>query len=396
MAIQTQVLTKVIRKKEAVFGTLPGATGAREFRKVSDSIALKKNKIQSAAIQTNAQRPMARHGGRTVDGNIGVELALGLIDSELASIVRRDWTAVTPLAGLTVVATAAAGDEAGYFTRSAGSFIADGLALGMLVKFSGFTAGGASNNDKLLTVIGLTPTKLSVAESVAAAASGSGIGITVPGKITYIPETGHTNDSYTIEKWYSAVAESYRFTGQRVASINIGLAADDKVSAEIAYMGQDRKKDVTQYFTNPAAPGGGDMLVTPSGLAIINGKASKVCTNFSCDINGNASVGKVVGSNVTPDVFMDMIDVTGQISVYYENGEMDDYFDQEQAISLINRLDDGIGGAFVIAMPYVKVFGGGESGDKEIIRQYDYSAGPNAAGAGAGKSTILLQDTTLS
>lgn len=392
MTIQTQVLTKVIRKKEAVFGTLPGPTGAREFRKVSDSIALKKNKIQSAAIQTNAQRPMARHGGRTVDGSIGVELALGLIDPELAAVVRRDWTAVTPLTGLTVTAAAVAPN----FTRSAGSWIADGLALGMLVKFTGFTAGAASNNGKLYTIISLTATEMNVAETVVAAASSAGVGLTVPGKITYIPETGHTNDSFMIEKWYSAVAESYRFTGQRVASIGIGLAADDKVSADIAYMGQDRQKTGVAYYTNPAAPGGGDMLVTPSGLAVINGKATKVCTNFSLDINGNASVGKVVGSNVTPDVFIDMIDVTGQISVYYENGEMDDYFDQETAITLINRLDDGIGGAMVFAMPYVKVFGGGESGDKEIIRQYDFTAAPNAAGTGAGKSTILLQDTTLS
>jgi hypothetical protein len=391
MAIQTQVLTKVIRKKETAFGVLPAAAGAREFRKVSDSIALKKNKIQSAAIQTNAQRPMARHGGRTVDGNIGVELALGLIDSELASVVRRDWTAVAPLAGLTVTASVAAPN----FVRSAGSWITDGLALGMLVKFSGFTAGAAANNGKLYTIIALTATEITVAESVVAAANAAAIGLTVPGKITYIPETGHTNDSYTIEKWYSAVAESYRFTGQRVASVNIGLAADDKVSAEIAYMGQDRQKATAQYFTNPAAPGGGDMLVTPSGMVVINGIGTKVCTNLTCDINGNASVGKVVGANVTPDVFMDMIDVTGQFSLYYENSAADDYFDQETAISIISRLDDGIGGAFVIAMPYVKVFGGGESGDKEIIRQYDYSAGPNAAGTGAGKSTILLQDTTL-
>lgn len=390
MAIQTQVLTKVIRKKESIFATLPGASGAREFRKVSDNIALKKNKIESAAIQTNAQRPMARHGGRTVDGTIGVELALGLIDSELASIVRRDWTAVSPLVGIEIDASATAPN----FTRVAGSWLEDGLALGMLVKFTGFTAGAASNNGKLYTIIALTDDEMSVAEPVIAEVDAT-VGVTVPGKITYIPESGHTNDSYTIEKWYSAVAESYRFIGQRVASIGIGLAADDKVSADIAYMGQDRQKDVTQYFTSPAAPGGGDMLVTPSGLAIINGTATKVCTNFSLDINGNASVGKVIGSNVTPDVFMDMIDVTGQISVYYENGDMDDYFDQETAISLINRLDDGIGGAFVIAMPYVKVFGGGESGDKEIIRQYDYVAGPNAAGTGAGKSTILLQDTTL-
>jgi hypothetical protein len=391
MTIQTQVLTKVIRKKETTYGTLAGATGAREFRKVSDSIVLKKNKIQSAAIQTNAQRPMARHGGRTVDGNIGVELALGLIDLELASIVRRDWTAVTPLTGLTVTASA----TGPHFVRSTGSWLTDGLAVGMLVKFTGFTAGAAPNNGKLYTIIALTALNMTVAETVVAAASTGSIGLTVPGKITYIPETGHTNDSYTIEKFYSAVSESYRFTGQRVASVKLGLNADDKVSADIAYMGQDRVKDVTQYFTSPAAPGGGDMLVTPSGLAVINGIATKVCTTFSLDINGNASVGKVVGSNVTPDVFMDMIDVTGQISVYYENGTMDDYFDQELAISLINRLDDGIGGAFVMAMPVVKVFGGSESGSKEIIRQYDFVAGPNAAGTGAGKSTILLQDTTL-
>lgn len=391
MTIQTQVLTKVIRKKETTYGTLAGAAGAREFRKVSDSLQLKKGKIESAAMQTNAQRPLARHGGRTVDGNLGFEMSLGLIDDLIGSVLRRDWTAVTPLTALTVTASA----TGPHFVRSAGSWVTDGLALGMLVKFSGFTAGATANNNKLYTIIGLTALNMTVAETVVAAASTGSIGLTVPGKITYIPEAGHTNDSYTIEKFYAAAVESYRFTGARVGSLNFGLNADDKVSVDVAFMGQDRTKDVTQYFTSPAVPGGGDMLVTPSGIIVINGVATKVCTNFTLDINGNASVGKTVGSNVTPDVFMDMIDVGGQISVYYENGVVDTYFDTEQTISLINRLDDGIGGAFVMAMPTVKIFGGGESGDKEIIRQYDYSAGPNAAGTGAGKSTILLQDTTL-
>lgn len=391
MTIQTQVLTKVIRKKETTYGTLAGAAGAREFRKVSDSLQLKKGKIESAAMQTNAQRPLARHGGRTVDGNLGFEMSLGLIDDLIGSVLRRDWTAVTPLTALTVTASA----TGPHFVRSAGSWITDGLALGMLVKFTGFTAGAATNNNKLYTIIGLTALNMTVAETVVAAASTGSIGLTVPGKITYIPEAGHTNDSYTIEKFYAAAVESYRFTGARVGSLNFGLNADDKVAVDVAFMGQDRTKDVTQYFTSPAVPGGGDMLVTPSGIVVINGVATKVCTNFTLDINGNASVGKTVGSNVTPDVFMDMIDVGGQISVYYENGVVDTYFDTEQTISLINRLDDGIGGAFVMAMPVVKIFGGGESGDKEIIRQYDYSAGPNAAGTGAGKSTILLQDTTL-
>lgn len=391
MTIQTQVLTKVIRKKEATYGVLPGPTAAREFRKTSDSLQLKKGKIESAAIQTNAQRPLARHGGRTVDGNLGFEMSLGMIDDLIGSVLRRDWTVVTPLTGLTVTASASGPN----FVRAAGSWLTDGLALGMLVKFTGFTAGAVANNNKLYTIIGITALNLTVAETVVAAASSPSIGLTVPGKITYIPETGHTNDSYTIEKFYAAAIESYRFTGARVGSVNFGLSADDKVSVDVAFMGQDRKKDVAQYFTSPAAAGGGDILVTPSGMVVINGVATKVCTNFTLDINGNASVGKTVGANVTPDVFMDMIDVGGQISVYYEDGVVDTYFDTEQAISLINRLDDGIGGAFVMAMPVVKIFGGGESGDKEIIRQYDYTAGPNAAGTGAGKSTILLQDTTL-
>lgn len=392
MPIQNQVTARVARKRETTFGTLAGASGSREFRKVSDGIALKKNKITSGAIQSNAQRPLARHGARTVDGNTSFEMALGLIDDLLASVVRREWTTVTPLAGLTVTASASGPN----FVRATGSWLTDGLAVGMLVKFTGFTAGATANNGKLFTIIALTALNMSVAETVVAAASAGGIGLTVPGKITYIPESGHTNDSYTVEKYYPVAGESYRFTGQRVGSINFGMNADDKVTAEVAWMGQDRTKDVAAYFTAPAAPGGGDMLVTPSGLMVINGVATKVCTNFTLNINGNASVGKVVGSNVTPDVFMDMIDTTGQISVYYENGVMDDYFDQETTISLINRLDDGIGGAIVFAMPMVKISGGSESGDKEIIRQYDYDAGPNPAGTGAGKSTILIQDTSLS
>ena len=391
MTIQNQVSTRVARKKETAFGVLAGASGAREFRKVSDGIVLKKNKIASAAIQTNAQRSLARHGGRTVDGNTSFEMALGLIDDLVASVVRRDWTAVAPLTGLTVTAS----DAAPHFSRAAGSWLADGLAVGMLVKFTGFTAGAAANNDKLYTIVALNALNITVAESVVDAASAAGIGLTVPGKITYIPETGHTNDSYTVEKYYATAGESYRFTGQRVGSINFGMSADDKVTAEVAWMGQDRVKDTVPYFTAPAVPGGGDMLVSPSGLMVIDGVVSKICTNFSLSVNGNASVGKVVGSNVTPDVFMDMIDTTGQISVYYEDGVMDTYFDNEQTISLINRLDDGAGGAIVFALPVVKLSGGGESGDKEIIRQYDFDAGPNLAGTGPGKSTILIQDTSL-
>lgn len=391
MTIQTQILTKVIRKKEAAYGVLPGPAAAREVLRVSDSIQLKKSPIQSAAIVSNAQRPLARHGGRSVEGSLGFEFSLGLIDDFAASVVRRDWTAVAPLAGLSVSASA----TAPHFVRTAGSWLSDGLALGMLVKFSGFSAAGAANNGKLYTIVAIDALNITVAEAVDAAAGASGIGLIVPGKITYIPESGHTNDSYLIEKFFASAAESYRFRGQRVASVNLGMNADDKVSADVAFMGQDRDKETAQYFTAPALAGGGDMLVSPSGLVVVDGIASKVCTNFTLNINGNASVGKTVGSNVTPDVFMDTIDVGGQISVYYENGLMDTYFDDEQTISLINRLDDGQGGAFVAAMPRVKISGGAESGDKEIIRQYDYSAGPNPAGSGAGKSTILLQDTTL-
>jgi hypothetical protein len=211
MTIQTNVLTRVARKKEATFGQLPGASGAREFRRISDSIALKKNKIQSNAIQSNAQRPMART--RRPDrrrlgelricpgldrGSAGVDRAPRLDGRDTAD--RPDHHRV----GL------------GAELRALGR-LTDGLAVGMLVKFAGFTSGATANNGKLYTIIGLTATDLNVAEVVAPAASAASIGLTVPGKITYIPETGHTNDSYTIEKWYSAVSESLRFTGQRVA-----------------------------------------------------------------------------------------------------------------------------------------------------------------------------------
>ena len=47
----------------------------------------------------------------------------------------------------------------------------------------------------------------------------------VTGKSTYAPKTGHTDDSYSFESWYSDIGQSEVYVGNKVNTVGIALPA---------------------------------------------------------------------------------------------------------------------------------------------------------------------------
>src|ERR1700741_793544 len=157
-------------RKETTLGVLP-ANDAQAFQLRRDDIGLKltKDSIKSKERRPDRQRSASRHAMRKVDGTIKAALYLGAFSSLMGSAVRRAFgtvAALTPLTNVTASATAP------HFVRAAGDWIAAGLRVGMTFRWVGWASPAAGNNNKNYTIVALTATGITVAETVTAKASG--------------------------------------------------------------------------------------------------------------------------------------------------------------------------------------------------------------------------------
>lgn len=398
MALQTGVGRVIAYKKESAFGTLPtNDSSAKKLRRVTFGLSLKKDVIKSQEIRTDYQRTAARHGMRKVDGAVNGEFSLGTYVDFIGSILRRLFATVTSLSALTNV-TATVG--APQFVRSSGSWIADGLRVGMVVRCTGWTTTGTNNNSTNFTIIALTALNMTVAEAVAAKASGDSVVFTIPGKVTFIPPTGHTDESYSFEDWAPTVTQSLRYLGAKVGAISLDMPPNDKVSIGIEFTGQNRVTPVptTQYFTSATAAGTSQMQAGLSGALYISGVAVGVLTAFKLKIDAGPEVQGVVGSTITPDVFTGPVDVSGSFSVLWQAGTFDGYFDLETEVPVIIKLLDTTAATsdfLTITLPFVKLSGGDYADSpKAIVQSFDFMArvAPDTS-AGYEATTIQVQDS---
>jgi len=395
MPMQTGVGLVIAYKKEASYGVLPtNDASAKQVRRESFGLSLKKDSIRSAELRKDYQRPASRHAMRKVDGGIQCELSLGTYADFIGSALRRNFAAVTSLTALTNV-TATVG--APQFVRATGSWITDGLRVGMVVRCTGWTTTGVANNAKNFTIIALTATQMTVAETVAAKTAGDSVVFSIPGKVTYVPASGHTNDSYSVEQWAPDAVQSLRFLGLKVGGFSMSLQSNEKVSVTFNFMGQDRAKSTTQYFTLATAAGTSQMQTGLSGAVYYNGVPVGVLTQLTLDVSGNADTLGVVGSNITPDVFMGALDVSGSLSVAWKDGVFDDDFDLEAERPLVIKLLDSAAAAadfMTLTMPFVKLSGGDQpDAEKAIIQSFQFDARVGDGSLGYETTTLMVQDS---
>lgn len=397
MTLQTGSGLTIAYKKEVTFGTLPANdSSAKVLRRVKFGIALKKDAIRSAEIRKDVQRTAPRHAMRKVDGPVDGELSPGTYADFIGSALRRDFAAVSSLSALTNVTASATAPQ---FVRASGSWITDGLRVGMTIRMTGWTTTGTNNNSTNFTITALTATDMTVSETVAAKASGDSVVVAIPGKVTYIPLTSHTNDSYSFEQWASDAAESRRFVGCRVGGLDFNMPPNDKVSLSVPFVGQNRVTPTpsSQYFTSATAAGTTQMQTGLSGSLWVNGTAVAILTAFSLKTTNNLDTKGVVGSNITPDVFQKPIDVTGSFSVLWQSGTFDGYFDLETSVPIVVQLRDttaATSDVINIALPICKISGGDVPDDEgAIVQSFEFTASVGAGSSGYEATTLWIQDT---
>lgn len=402
------IFKQVVFKRETTYGTIPSGT-AQTLRRVQSTIDLKKDTYQSSEIRPDMQVGDYRHGVRRVKGSLQGELSPKTYSDILSAVVKRDFTAgsaMTASANCSLAVAWSSATATATITRSGtvpGSWLTDGFKVGDVIRLTGMTT--SSNNNKNLLVTGITSatvlTAIVLNGSTMAADSATASAIAaVVGKKTYIPSTGHTDISYTIEHWFSDIEQSEVYTGIKVEKTAIDLPPTGMAKISFDVVGKNLASGQVRQFVSPSPITETGVVAAVNGVLLVNGVAQTVVTGLQVNIAPGVTSDPVVGSNTMPNQFPGAVNVTGQFTAYFTDSVLRDLFVNETETSLLVALTtDNTPTADVVTlvMPRIKLGDQQKSdGTGGIVQTFPFQALKNAnggAGTSSEQTTLVIQDT---
>ena len=392
----SQGINKILAfKKESTWGTVAGDTGGTQLRRVTGSFQLEKDAYASNEILASQQTRDFRHGTRRSTGTIAGELSGNAYEEFMQAALRKDF-----VAGVTTGALIVLSSTATTIVRSAGSFVTDGFKVGDVINVTGFTSAG---NNGLSLITAMTATILTVSslagQTRSIEAEGDSVTVLVKGKKTFVPQSGHTDDSFTIEEFYSDADISRVFLGEQVDTMALSLQPNSMATVDFGFLGKDALAPTgSQYFTTPTATSGEGIYSAPDGFLFINGVANGLVTGLTINLANNITQEAVIGSTSIGAKSRGKVAVTVDGTAIFEDTDILGYFDAETEISLTYVLMSSDNtNAFSIHMPRVKIGSATtDDGEKVIILSFSGTALEYTGSAvGVEPTTIQIQDTTL-
>lgn len=401
MATATAVFKQVAIKREATYGVAPVATGAQLMRRTESTFNLAKDTYQSAEVRTDQQRADFRHGVRRTPGNLRGELSPGSYSDIMAAILKRDFTNGASAAAVSV--TIAGTGPTYTVTRAAGSYLTDGFKLFDVIRLTVGSLNAANiNKNLMITALTATVATVIVLNGVAMFAEGpiTGTTVSVTGKKTFVPTSGHTDVSFSLEHWFPDVPANELFTGVKFMSADIALPPTGLSTIDFAGDGKDITTNTTRFYTTPTALSTAGIVASVNGVLVIGGTQQTAVTGVTLRIMAEYTGDPVVGANTIPGKFAGPLTVEGEFSAYFDSTTLRDLFINETEASLAVALTtnntataDFI--SFVVSR--IKVGGADKSdGQGGITQTFPFTALLNTAG-GAGtaneQTTISIQDS---
>jgi hypothetical protein len=406
MGLATAIFKTVAYKLETVFGTAAGATGAQLLRRTESSLTTKRDQFKSNEVRTDWQIGDLRLGIRRVDGNIKGDLSPGTYKDLFAAALRRLFVADIASTALTV--TIAAGTGVTFtLTRTAGSWIADGANTGDIGRL---TAGAfnAANSNKNLLVVGISALVMTVivlngsalvAEGPIATAT-----YTPTGKKTFMPATGQTDSSFTIEHYFSDISQSEVFTGCKLSNFDIAIPASGLATVQFGIIGQDMQPAAVQYFTAPSAVTSSGFVAGVNGVLLAGvGPSSPMAICTGVNIKGalNLSGDPVVGSQHVASLFPGIMAVSGSFTAYFMDNTMRDAFlaETEQSLTVALTTNSSATADFLaFTLPRIKMTSADKADavGKGIVQTFNFEGLMNINGGISNNgdiTTLTIQDS---
>lgn len=405
MATKAKGVSKQVAiKKETTFGVLAGAAGAKLLRRTSADFTSTRESYQSEEIRTDQQVADFRLGVKSTDGSLSGELSPGAYTELIQSVLAKDFVAggTTASASITISALSAGLHT---LTRASGSFITDSFKVGEVIRMTGggLSAANVGNNLLVVSVAALSMIVRPLS-GTALVAEGpiATVAVASVGKETIVPLASHTDDSYTVEEWYSDIAQSEVHTGVKVGTWNVSVPATGLVTTDFTMMGKGLTQTGTsQYFTSPTALSTTGIVAAVNGAVIINGSTTTACvTSFDFSVQREMEPSQCIGSESAEAIFTGKITATGNISLYFEDAVVRNLFENETITTLVLALATGEeknAGVMSFVFPKAKLSSFTKADTAMgIVATAEFTAVLNdVTSAGLPASTVQVVDTSV-
>lgn len=403
MPVAQGLLKQTVFAKQSGLG-VAATTGGKIKRRTSSVFTLGRDTFDNPEIVSHQQSTGSNAGIVKTAGKLDAVMSPNTYADLFESLLRKLAALTSPITGLSLTIAPAAG-QPGLFTvtRAAGDFIGGGLKVGDVIRI---TAGAVSEpNKKNLLIVSMTATVLTVRPLNGGALVGEGpvasCTVTTPGKKIWVPLSGHTNEYWSVEEWYSDLNKSELFTDVKIGKADLTLPATGNATVSFDCPGLKRTRANTPAIASPAAETTTNVLTAVNG-AVVVGNTVTTITGASLSITGNVAPGEAeVGSNQISDMIRGEVAVSGQFTAKFSASTLQDLYDNQSVVSLVLSVADGpadLADFVTFVMPAVKLFGDSpDDGEaKEIIRTYPFTAQIPATGGAtfANHQTIIsIQDS---
>ncbi|MDQ0462629.1 hypothetical protein QO010_000377 [Caulobacter ginsengisoli] len=409
MANEQGLLKQTVFAKQSQLGIPYPTTGGKIKRRTSAVFTKSVDTYESNEIVSHQQSTGANAGIVKTSGKLDGLISPGTYTEQFASLLRKDAAATAAITGMSITNITASGSVF-TATRGSGDFLQGGVKIGDIGRW---TAGGfnGANSNKNFLVTAVTATTISyvtlgAVPGVTETGPVTGSTWTTVGKKTWVPTSGHVNDYWTVEEWYSGLGRSELFRDCKIAKADVTVPATGNATVSFDVPGLSRVENGTQQIATPAAETTTNVLTAVGGLILVNGVATPI-TGIQFSIDGHVQPGEAeVGTNQIGDHVRGEISVSGQFTAKFSSVALQALYTAQTPFTIIVVLTDGSLAtsdfvSFVIQR--CKVFGDtpddGEA--KEIIRTYPFTAQINASGgpaSGVGatadlQSIISIQDS---
>ena len=398
----------VVLATETTFGSQ--ATGPGQLlRRVSCQFNINAPLIPSAEIIPSQQIRDARQGPRTLSGSFSGQLAPGAYTPFLAAMMRSSFTngatsGATAMTDLTAYAGGGANTGLLGLASASVNFRTQGFNVGDIIRISQMTGTYAANNSVNMIVCNIASSGLVMFTTMPpgfvlfGTAQTAKIGAV---KKLLMPQVGVVQPSFTVEEWYSDVSVSTLSLGVTVTQMQFQLPARGFVTFTGSFTGQNQVESSSQVYGTPTAVVSSPSMTMNGGLVLYQGAVVGYMSNASLSISAPAQSDPMIGTNITPAVFLGVLSATGSFTCLMTNDTMTNDFLLENEVQLCFLMTANSsatnGSAMSFYMPRVKL-GAAAKQDSQtaITRSFNFQALENTGTvADADLSTIVIQDTAV-
>jgi hypothetical protein len=329
---------------ETVCGVTPTSPAWKPLRFTGGNMRLTKDSLQSQMLDGSREVADIRLGSNQTAGEISVELAYADQFDLLEAALGGTWSAPANLTGLTLDVSA----TNSTFTRSAGSFITDGILIGDLIRFTGLV--NAVNNAiyQVTNVAALVVTVRAVAGTLVDETAVTSCGAVKARKLS----VGAERRTFSVLTHFADAddgdGEYHITTGVEITGYSFNVAVNALVTGTLSTIGRAYQPDV-------ALPGGSTFPATAKrtvysnvdGIIMDTSVTPAVriglATSMDLSLDNAASAQFEIGSNDVSFIERGRADSKLSLSTFFETSAMLNKFinETETAVSIAMFSDEG-------------------------------------------------------